>query len=503
MNRFLPFALWCLGAGALQAQNALQRAGNHIGYEAEVQVSASDGQTPLWLTANKHGVSSVDGSNGHVRASLFRHASPDSLHKWRIGYGIDAFAAYNYTSKARLQQLYADVEWRLVRLSIGAKERPMQLKHSLLSSGSQTLGTNATPIPEVRLELPEYWSITGHSNWAAIKGHIGYGMLTDGRFQQSYVQGSGFHYARHALYHSKAGYLRLGNEKRFPLTLEGGLEMACQFGGTAYNVTTAQDGLLSQPVKMGHGLKDFVDATFGTGGDSTDGDAYANATGNTVGSWLLRLNYRGNGWGIAAYMDHYFEDHSQMFMQYGWKDGLYGVELHLPQNPVATTLVYEHIGTLDQSGPIYHDRTDAIPDQVSGRDDYYNHILYPGWEHWGQAIGNPLFITPLYRADGTLSFDDNRFTAHHVGVSGQPTGEWAYRVLYTYERSHGSYAKPLASKRSTHSALAEVTFTPQRIGHLDTRGWSLKAALGLDHGQLLGNHTGFQLTLSKRGWLVK
>lgn len=498
-NGIIPLLLCC--AAPLHAQNALQRMTRDIGYNVEAEMSASSSHTPLWLTANRYGMSSTDEQNGHLRAALQRSASADSLHKWRMGFGVDAAVAYNYGSTLRLQQLYADFEYKLVRLSIGAKERPMQLKDNRLSSGSQTLGINAVPIPELRFELPEYWSITGHSNWAAIKGHIGYGFLTDGRFQQNYLA-EGEHYARHALYHSKAGYLRLGNSQRFPLTLEGGLEMACTFGGTVYNARMTTDGTY-HTIKMGHSLKDFADATFGTGGDATDGAGYANATGNTVGSWLLRLNYEGKGWSAAVYMDHYFEDHSQMFMEYGWKDALFGVEVHLPQNPWVSTVVYEHIGTMDQSGPVYHDHTDAIPDQVSGRDNYYNHTLYAGWQHWGQAIGNPLFTSPLYRQDGTLTFRDNRFKAHHVGFSGTPTAEWDYRVLYSYEKSVGNYAVPTDTPRKTHSWMAEATFRPNTLGRKHMSGWVFRLAAGMDRGKLLGNNFGMQLSVSKSGLLTR
>lgn len=275
-NCLILFALTAWPLCMAAQQNALQRAGHGINYNAEMQTTNSSGNTPLWLTANRYGLSSVDGNNGYARFGLSRSTSNDNG-KWRIGYGIDLAAAYNFNSTFRIQQLYADFEYKLVRLSVGAKERNMKLKNNALSTGSQTLGINACPIPMVRFELPEYWSITGKSNWAAIKGHIGYGFLTDGRFQQNY-QADGNHYARHALFHSKAGYLRLGNAEKFPLTFEGGLEMACQFGGTIYNAVSTDDAT-PHPIKMGHSLKDFVDATFGTGGDATDGEGYANATG--------------------------------------------------------------------------------------------------------------------------------------------------------------------------------------------------------------------------------
>lgn len=499
-NRLILFALTAWPLCMAAQQNALQRAGHGINYNAEIQTTNSSGNTPLWLTANRYGLSSVDGNNGYARFGLSRSTSNDNG-KWRIGYGIDLAAAYNFNSTFRIQQLYADFEYKLVRLSVGAKEQNMELKNNALSTGSQTLGINACPIPMVRFELPEYWSITGKSNWAAIKGHIGYGFLTDGRFLQNY-QADGNHYARHALFHSKAGYLRLGNAEKFPLTFEGGLEMACQFGGTIYNAVSTDDAT-PHPIKMGHSLKDFVDATFGTGGDATDGEGYANATGNTVGSWLMRLNYHGKGWGASVYMDHFFEDHSQMFLQYGWKDALIGAELQLPANPVVSTIVYEHIRTTDQSGPVYHDHTEAIPDQISGIDNYYNHNLYAGWQHWGQAIGNPLFTSPLYNANGSLTFTNNRFKANHVGLSGNPSPIVQYRVLYTHQRSLGTYAEPFDAPVTSHSFMAEASFAPNHLGHVNTKGWKVTGAFALDHGSLIGNNTGFQLTISKSGVLVK
>lgn len=502
MKRILTLlTLMSATAFATFAQNAAQRAMHGVTYNAELQVTTSDGASPLWLTANHNGLSSVDENNGYIRAGLFRSTRADSAYRWRIGYGVDLAAAYNFPSTFRVQQLYADFEYRLVRLTVGAKQQPMALKNQELSTGSQTFGINAAPIPQVRFALPEYWSITGRSNWAAIKGYIAYGMLTDGRFAENYVA-EGQHYARHALYHAKAGYLRIGNDEKFPLTFEGGLEMACQFGGTIYNAGTFS-GTSSEPIKMGHGVGDFVDATFGTGGDATDGEGYANATGNTVGSWLMRLNYKGKGWHAAIYYDHFFEDHSQMFMQYGWKDCLIGAEIGLPKNPVVSTIVYEHMNTTDQSGPVYHDKTEAIPDQISGVDNYYNHNLYLGWEHWGQAMGNPLFYSPMYQRNGTLSFAYNRFKANHIGISGDPTDWLHYRLLYSHERNLGSYGSPVESALTQNSMLIEASFSPARIGKLCTKGWNLTAAFAIDRGDVIGDNTGFQLTLRKTGLLIK
>lgn len=82
--------------------------------------------------------------------------------------------------------------------------------------------------------------------------------------------------------------------------------MATQFGGTAYNVVT-WDGINTSPLKMTHKLKDFINATFGLGGDVTDGQGYANATGNTLGSWLARLSWQERNWALSVYYDHFLK----------------------------------------------------------------------------------------------------------------------------------------------------------------------------------------------------
>lgn len=450
-------------------------------YRVEAQAGFANEQMPLWLTANRYGLSSVKGSGGYLRVGAFRSTTDDSQRKWRWGYGADVALAYDYTSTFVVQQIYADLEYRRLRLSIGAKEEQMEFKNAELSSGSQALGINARPVPQVRLGLPEYWSITGSSNWAAIKGHVAYGWMTDGDFLEDWGRRSSPHYAKKALYHSKAGYLRIGNEEYFPLVFEGGLEMACLFGGTIY-------GASGKPLKMDNGIKAYWNAFFGAGNDPNE-TVYKNAEGNTVGSWVFSLSYKGRDWKVRAYYDHFFEDHSMMFFQYGWKDGLSGLEITLPENPFVGTVVYEYMNTTDQSGPIYHDHTPTIPDQISATDNYYNHGLYTGWQHWGQAIGNPLFISPLYNKNGDMSFTGNRFKAHHVGLSGDPLPRLHYRLLYTYMENWGTYGNPYEDVKRNTSLLVEGRYQ-------FPKGWGATAAFAFDRGTQLGDHTGFQMGLS-------
>ena len=487
----------------LHAQTALSRAMHQASYNVEGNVTASSGDATFWLTANRYGVTATKGSNGYLRAGILRNAQTDSTSKWRIGYGADFTIAYGQESTFFVQQLYADFQYKLANFTVGAKQEPMALKNAELSTGGQTLGINARPVPAIRFSLPDYWNITGKGNWAAIRGHISYGILTDGGFQEQYIgNNTAAHYAKNVLLHTKAGYLRLGNAQKFPLVFEGGIEMATQFGGTSYNTLT-WDGINPTPVKMTHGLKDFVNALLGTGSDATDGNGYANSAGNTLGSWMARLTWHGSDWSLSTYYDHFFEDHSQMFLQYGWLDGMVGVEATLPKNRFVDNIVYEYVKTTYQSGPIYHDHTPEINDQISGQDNYYNHNMYAGWQHWGQAIGNPLFTSPLYNHKADLFFTSNRFKAHHVGISGSPCNGLHYRLFYTHQRSLGTYSIPYDMARTNNSYMFEVGFSPLRIGKINTKGWGLKTTFAFDRGDLLGNNTGFQLTISKVGLLKR
>lgn len=85
-------------------------------------------------------------------------------------------------------------------------------------------------------------------------------------------------------------------------------------------------------------------------------------------------------------------------------------------------VVVEYLHTKYQSGPIYHDRTPTMSDHIAGRDDYYNHYIYPGWQHWGQVMGNPLYRSSIYNTNGSLYLENTRFVAYHWASTGnRPT----------------------------------------------------------------------------------
>ena len=486
-------AILMLGSGTLCAQDMGK---GTLDYKVEMSGNAATGTyAPLWLTANRYGLASQEPNSGYLRAGVCYNKS--MKHNWRLETGLDLAGAVNQTAPFVVQQAYADISWRMLTLSVGSKERPgfPLEKNTALSSGMMVEGPNARPVPQIRGEIKEYLPIGFTGNWLALKGHLAYGMFTDGDWQQDFVAtNKGF--VKKALYHSKSLMFRLGNREKLPLEFEFGILMATQFGGNKYQKNS--DGSAKLTLDMPDNLKAYWKAFFPqAGGEDTPAGEQVNIEGNMLGSWNFALNYYLHDWKFRAYLEHYFEDHSQMFWEYGrWKDGQLGIEITFPKNRWVSSLLWEGLSTWHSSGPLLYDGFwGSFPEyQVSGGDSYYNHYIYGAWQHWGMGMGNPLLPGPVYNEQGEMTFRSNRMKGQHVGVTGNPSEEWSYRLLLSFNRYWGTYSVPLDKVRKQFSSLAEMTYCPQWAN-----GWSGSVNLGLDRGNYLGNSAGGCVTIRKSG----
>lgn len=460
--------------------------------EYAIEMGATSGwgtYAPLWLTANRQGLSSVNTESGYLRAGISRFVPLNK--QLSFSAGIDLATAYNFTSSFVVQQAYADLTYRWLNLSIGSKERMPQLKNPKLSSGGMVESNNARPIPQIRLEVPDYVTIPGTHHWLHLKGHIAFGRFTDDRWQEHFAS-LGNKYAKDVLYHSKSIFAKVGNKERFPVVFEGGMQMSAQFGGDQY--------IAGQPkvaIDMPTRFVDFMRVLIPMAGDDTTPEGeQVNIYGNHVGSWNFAVTAYLNQWKLKAYYEHYFDDHSQMFFQYGrWKDGHIGLEVTFPKNRFIDSFVYEGLGTKDQTGPMLYDSFwGEFEEQISAKDNYYNHYLYQGWQHWGMGIGNPLLPGPLYNKNGQITFVSNRVLAHHIAFSGSPSQALNYRVLLTYSRHWGTYDNPFNEIKKQLNSLVEVTYLPPCW-----EGWSFTLSAALDRGNMLGNSGGGMLVIRKQG----
>ena len=89
---------------------------------------------------------------------------------------------------------------------------------------------------------------------------------------------------------------------------------------------------------------------------------------------------------------------------------------------------------------------------------------------------------------------DNRFVAYHLGVDGQASERFGYRLLGTFQKGLGTYWEPFNKMHHNISFLVEGNY---RFNH----GWKVKGVYGMDFGseEMLGHNAGFQLTISKSG----
>ena len=212
-------------------------------------------------------------------------------------------------------------------MSIGMKERWSD-KNRYLSTGALSYSGNSKPIPELRVGIPDYVRIPILGSWFSIKGHLGYGRLTDDSWRRENGGGS---YAQGVLYHSKSFFVRFGDEERFPLLVTLGLEMNNLFGGVRYWGESERQ-MPSDAAAYWTALFPFHHI-----------EQQGTDDGDNLGSWHLNLDYSVSDWHIGAYYEHFYEDHSSMlgieyknntagekdFIFYGfrrnWFDGLFGI----------------------------------------------------------------------------------------------------------------------------------------------------------------------------------
>jgi len=488
---------------------AQSRAIEGLEASVEVQASLSDGTTPLWLNANRYGLSSLDDANGYVRGTVARPLSADKGLYWGFGYGADLAVTQGYTSRLVVQQLYAEGRYKRGTLTVGQRQQSLNLKPQGLSTGGQTLGINARPVPGVRLGVEEYWPLPYTHQWVSFRGHIFYGRTTDGDWQRDYTAGRA-RCTDGVWLHTKAGFLRFGREDH-PFSVEAGLEMADQFGGRSFN----PDGSVSFDKEVS--LKSFWYAFAGGTNDAESLENNTSREGNLLGSWLLRLNYDLPNYYIGLYADHFFEDESQMFfvdydgygtgsdwntkketqfLLYPLKDIQLGLEVKLKQFAPLNDIVVEFFNSTEQSGPVYHDHSPYIPDHIGGDDDYCNHLIYLSYSHWGQVMGNPLYKAPLYNEGTTLNVLNNRLTSWHLGLSGDPLPRLHYRVLATWQRGWGSYKNPFDHPTEAVSLLGEASYDCSEW----VRGLSLRLGVAMDRGDIYGDNFGTQLSVN---WKIK
>ena len=481
--------------------------GTHMTFDLSTETSVGTGDyTAYQLVTNRHHALSTRPNTAYLRGAINLELALSK--NFMLSGAVDAIASVHADHKMYLQQCYANLDYqKTFFLEIGSREEKPVLRDDLLSSGSFVKGTNAKPIPQIHFGTKDFWTIPYTKDWLQVNFDFGYGKFMDSGYREDrYLEASDVNlmYTTGAFYHQKHLYFRTNPKKRIFVT--AGIQHVAQFGGTNYQKEEGR-GKREDVVakKKPANLKAMWNVVLPLGDNNYyDDEALEDwIYGNHLGLMTVQL-----GWNIneqhqvQVYYDDIFEDGSGMRKSNGW-DGLWGVEYenHAAGKQYIRGVVAEFFQTTNQSGPLHWDANDhpepirsQITDKVFGDDNYYNHMFYDSFVHYGMTPGNALITSPIYNKDGYTRYRDNRIKAWHLGINGEITDHLSYVVKGSYREGWGTYQIPLAEKHHSFDAMLQ--------GIYNTGPWQFGAAFAFDKGNIYGDCSTFNIKIGYHGKIL-
>lgn len=499
------------GTGEAAAADSTAEDGFGINWSTEAIFTAgSHDFAPYYIMSNNHGILSSS-KDALVRVAA-KHDSQRKNH-FSYSFGVDLIGGYTssvdydryystdpgagaipvtngfmkavsrHPSRFWIQQLYGEVRYRSIFLSVGMKEHSSALLSPTLSSGDFVESGNARPIPEVRVGFSDFTDIPLTNGWVQIQGELSYGKMTDNAWMREHYNYYNGHINQGALYSYKRCYFR--TKPAMPFSATVGMQVGAFFGG---ETTSYINGKEIRRVKFSRGLKQFFKVLIPSDG----GLSYY--SGSSLGCWDLQFRYRfSNNSALKAYMQKPFEDGSGIGFLNGF-DGLWGLQYNTSGFPWIRSVVAEYLDFTNQSGPMHWDPDDVpgttIGRRAEGNDNYYYNHEYNAYANYGMAIGTPFLRSPIYNTDGVMEFTANRVRGFHIGMEGDISRSLAWRLLGGYRVAYGWGGYLYQHPKDDTSLMLEAAWKPAGV-----KGLSFRAALAIDHGTLLGNNVGGMLTV--------
>lgn len=446
-------------------------------YTASVSGVASTGQTaPFWLQTHRHGDIAAAPYSGNLTAGIIKPATrPNRWYDYdfaltltgRLQSRTDAvMPAMNTLGTGYTNLAYAHARLYIVDITLGIRPEQYGVPDPLLSGGGLLYTYNAHPMPQVRIGVDEWTAFPGLYGYVEFRGGISHQWLADNV------------YIRKGFVHHKWIGGRVGG--RLPVNLSYEFHHVAQWGG--YSPRYGD---------LGNDFRSFVNAFFVRSGGSMANDQL-NAQGNHIGSQILTLDVRGDGWKVSAYWNNIFEDGPIRLIGFGMnaRDGLWGIHITQTRWRYISGFTYEFLNTTDQSGP-FHDKDGIV---FGGADSYYcNSIYRNGWNYFYRTIGTPFITSPIYNTDGTVYTRNHIVQSHFVGVRGDIFG-YCYRVVGSYAKNYGDNNRAPHLLSTNTSLLLEVTKHVEKAWGLD-----FGIALATDIGTQFGKQFGAMLTIRKTG----
>lgn len=481
---------------------------NEIEYSAGCIANVSTGTfSPYLISALTHG--KIVEANG-LQADLYVGKELSDEDKFCWGFGAEiiggVFSGNSYLkwnkdiddwishdispAKFRIQQLYGEVRYHNVKMTLGMKDHTSYILNQELSSGDLVESGNAIPIPEIRLGFKDFVDIPLTNHWLQIDGCISYGPKIDEKFQRNLYNYYNYHITSGEVFTYKDCHFRSNPD--VPLCFTVGMQIASFFGGKSdyYN-----KGEITKTLYFKKDLESYVNMII-----PVFQKRESFVQGSSFGSWDFVASYQlKNQSELRLYFQGPFEDGSGIARRNGF-DGIWGFEYLSSRKSWLSGLVIEYIDFRNQSGPIHWQPNDTPGTQVTtvttGRDDYYNNGFYNSFDNYGISMGTPFLLAPIYNKDGYPAFACNRANGFHLGITGSITDNFDYRVLSSYQRGLGQYVYPYQTPRKCFSFMAEGKYqVNDRI--------SMRLQLAIDRGDLRGDNFGSMLHFQYSGNLSR
>lgn len=481
---------------------------------AQVNLGAGSGEfAPFYMHANRHG--KITQAN-NVQLDLWAIDSLSLNKRFDFSWGMEVLGGYASKADYRrwdpnanefiknpqgpaaiwIQQLFGEVKWRCLYLSLGLKDRNSCFVDQGLSSGDLLWSGNSRGIPEARIGFVDFQDIPWINGWVQADMCISYGKFIDTDWINNHFD----YYAGKRNPGSFWTYKRIAlrTKPSKPFSFQFGFQMSGIFGGKTFRYA---EGKEIKTTDNYNGFKDFFMMLLPLSSDNKEGYI----TGDHKGTWDVAARYRfKRGETLRAYTQWFWEDGSSLLKENGW-DGLWGLEFKLNRRWWITGAVAEYLDLTHMSGPMayepnYNNQGGAsLPSRTHGADNYYNNFYYRSYVNYGLNMGTPmvqgiLFNTgednPYMLNNGEIPYF--RVRGFHLAVEGAIGDYIDYFVKYNHRKAWGgSHTYALVNPVESDSFIAGATYAFPKIP-----GLSLSASFGLDHGAMPTNAVGGMVTLT-------
>ncbi len=390
---------------------------------AATAIVSSENEIPFWFYTNSN-FSIAELTNTSITGEITTKLKFSSLN---IIAGTAIYGRDGVEDAVQRRDLYIQFENPWLFATVGSKKEAEVLDGLSATNQNFLLSGNARPLPGIILEANNPIKI---SNTFAVDWAIAHYVLNDKRYVKS-----------PNLHHKKLAFIATFNEKH---KLTAKIQHYVQWGGTSPEYGKLKDG-----------FNDFFKIFFASKYKEIglEGEIQ-NAIGNHLGSYMLNYEYK-NRWGqFSVYHEHPFEDGSGTRLA-NFPDGVWGA-FFMPKNQkIISSILYEYIDTMDQSGV-----------SISGRDHYFRNAIYrSGWTYEKNIIGSP-FI--LYNKNLPLDVNSSRFLSnrsktHHLGIAGGfKKFQWKFKS--TLAKYFGTYTRPFKPEWKYWYTYGSLSYKVEKLG---------------------------------------